>query len=72
VVGVAAGTPLGWAIARLVWGEVARSTGVAPDLLVPESVWLVVAGTVLVSVALALVPAVSVMRARPAPLLRTE
>lgn len=71
-IGVAAGVPLGWATARLVWGEVARTTGVAPDLLVPASVALVAAGALVVAVAAAALPAALTTRIRPARQLRSE
>lgn len=71
-IAVAVGLPLGWATARLVWGEVARGTGVAPDVVVPASVWLVAPATVAVAALLALVPAMAVLRSRPAALLRAE
>src|SRR5690606_9573643 len=71
-VGVVVGVPLGWATARLVWGEVARSTAVAPDVVVPVAVAVVVVAALVGAGLLALVPARSVARQRPAPLLRAE
>lgn len=71
-VGVVVGAPLGWAVARLVWGEVARGIGVAPDVVVPAGLPLVLVATLLVAGLLALVPARAVARQRPAALLRAE
>lgn len=71
-IGVLGGLPLGWATARLVWGEVARATGVAPDVVVPTSVVLVPIGAILVAAAVAVVPAVVASRLRPAVQLRSE
>lgn len=71
-IGLVVGLPLGWATARLVWGEVAASTGVAGDVVVPPSVAVGLVLSVVVAVAVAVVPARKVARARPAEVLRSE
>ena len=71
-VGVALGVPLGWATARLIWGEVARSTGVAADITVPLTVAVVLVGTLAAAALLAVLPARRVARARPSEVLRSE
>lgn len=71
-IGVAVGVPLGWATARLVWGEVATATGVAPDVVVPPSVALAVVGALVVAAVVATVPALAARQLRPARQLRAE
>ncbi len=71
-IGLVIGLPLGWATARLVWGEVAAGTGVAGDVVVPPSVAVGLGLTIVVAVAVALVPARRVARVRPADVLRSE
>lgn len=71
-VGVAAGVPLGWLLARLAWTEVAGSTGVAGDLLVPSGVAVAVVGAVVLAVVCALPSAVGAARDHPAEALRAE
>jgi hypothetical protein len=67
------GVPLGLAVARLLWAEVARSVGVAGDVALPGALLVgigpvVLAGAVLV----AAVPAVRAARTPPALALRGE
>jgi len=67
------GVPLGLAVARLLWAEVARSVGVAGDVALPGALLVgigpvVLAGAVLV----AAVPAVRAARTPPAVALRGE
>jgi hypothetical protein len=73
LVGLALGPVLGFAVGRLVWGEVARSVGAAPDPAVPWPLLVaavpgVLAGTALV----ALLPARRAATLRPARVLRAE
>lgn len=72
VIGVLVGVPLGWATARLVWGEVATATGVAPDVVVPSDVGLVVIGALVVAALVSAVPALAARRLSPARQLRAE
>ena len=73
LVGLALGTPLGLGVGRLVWYEVARSTGVAGDPLVPGTLLLALVPAALVgAVLVALVPAWRAARLRPAVVLQTE
>jgi putative ABC transport system permease protein len=72
-VGLALGPPLGVAVGRVVWGEVARGIGTAGDPAVPWrlillAVPVVLAGTTLV----ALLPARRAARLSPAAVLRAE
>ena len=64
--------PLGWLLARLAWTEVAGSTGVAGDLLVPSGVAVAVVGAVVLAVVCALPSAVGAARDHPAEALRAE
>jgi hypothetical protein len=68
---VIGGVPLGYGIARLLWGEVARSIGVRTDVAVPLPVLLVPVGVVLAAALLAAVPAMRAARQRPGPALRS-
>lgn len=72
VVGVALGAPLGWLVARLAWGEVARGAGVAGDVLVPAQVAAAVVVAVAVAVVVALPSARRAARRAPAGALRVE
>lgn len=73
VVAVAVGIPLGLAIARLLWGEVAASIGVRGDLSIHPALLLVVAGATWLAVDLsAIPPAWRVRRADPVQALRSE
>ncbi len=70
---LAAGIPLGIAAGRAIWRAFAISLGVVPVPVVQA--WLIVAlaaGALTAANALAAVPAMSVARSRPGPLLRTE
>lgn len=71
-VGVAVGLPLGWATARLVWGEVAGGAGVAGDVVVPLSVAAAAVAALGAAVLLAVVPARRAVRVPPSRLLRAE
>jgi len=71
-VGGALGVPLGWAVARLVWGELARSVGVRADVLVPAGVAAVVLAALALAAVLAVLPARRAVRAVPGPALRSE
>jgi putative ABC transport system permease protein len=57
LVGVVVGLPLGWGVGRLVWAGLARSIGVAPDVVTPPAVLAVPVVAVAVAVLLALGPA---------------
>ncbi len=73
VVALAAGIPLGIAAGRAIWRAFAISLEVVPVPVVQA--WLIVAlaaGALTAANALAAVPAMSVARSRPGPLLRTE
>jgi putative ABC transport system permease protein len=73
VAAVAASVPLGVAVGRLVWAQVASGSGVAGDVLVPGG--LLAATAVVVGVAaavLALLPAARAARLSPAAQLRAE
>jgi putative ABC transport system permease protein len=73
VVGLALGPPLGLAVGRVVWGEVASGIGTAGDPAVPWLVLVVAVPAVLVGTALvALVPARRAATLRPAEVLRSE
>ncbi len=69
---LAIGVPLGWLVARLSWGELARSVGVADDVLVPTGVWLVVAGALAAGLAAAAVPSRRARVVAGAQVLRSE
>lgn len=73
VLGLVIGVPLGWAAARLAWGELAGSIGVRGDVVVPAlPVVLVFAGSFVVGAGLALVPALRAMGTDPGQQLRAE
>jgi hypothetical protein len=71
LVGVLGGVPLGYGLARLLWGEVARSIGVDTDLAVPAQLLLVPVGVVLATIVLAAIPAVRAARQEAGPALRS-
>jgi hypothetical protein len=72
-VGLALGPPLGLAVGRVVWGEVASGIGVAGDPAVPWLVLVAAVPAVLVGTALvALLPARRAATLRPAEVLRSE
>jgi putative ABC transport system permease protein len=73
LVGLLIGVPLGLAVARLVWGEVAASSGLAGDVLVPAGSLALAAGAGVAGAALlAVLPAVRAARLAPAEQLRAE
>ncbi|MBI5089736.1 MAG: ABC transporter permease [Actinobacteria bacterium] len=72
VVGVVIGVPLGWSVARLVWGELARSIGVRGDVVMPPVTTVAAAGALVAALVLAAPFAISVVRRRPTTVLRTE
>jgi hypothetical protein len=73
LVGLVVGVPVGLAAGRAIWQEFARSLGVLPEpIVVPWVIVAVAAGTLLVSSALAIGPAVVAVRSGPASLLRSE
>jgi hypothetical protein len=72
VVGLAVGVPLGWALARLVWSILAQSIGIEPGVVLPASVAMVVAGSIVVAGVVAVLPAQRVAALDPATLLRSE
>jgi hypothetical protein len=73
LVGLVVGVPAGIAVGRAVWQEFARSLGVLPDAVVLTWVIVVIAaGTLIVTSALAIGPAVVAARPRPSSLLRSE
>jgi putative ABC transport system permease protein len=72
LIGVVLGIPLGLALARLVWHEVAVATGVAGDLLVPPGAVVAGVGVLVGAMVLSLVPAVRAARTPPAVLLRGD
>lgn len=72
-VGVVVGVPLGLGIARVLWDALARSAGVAPDLLVPwAAVGYLAAGAVVAAVVLAVPTGWWTARVSPGPELRRE
>jgi hypothetical protein len=73
VVGVAVGVPLGLAAGRLIWSAFARNLGVVPVAVLPG--WLIAmlaAGVIAAALAIAVIPAVTAARSRPAAALRAE
>ena len=70
--GVAIGIPLGIAAARLVWGEMARGAGVAPDVALPPEILPLVIVVPLLAVTLAVWPAARAARHDSAAALRQE
>jgi putative ABC transport system permease protein len=70
LVGMLGGVPLGYGVARLLWGEVARSIGVNADVAVSARLLLVPLGVVLGAALLAAIPAVRAARRPPGPALR--
>lgn len=65
------GVPLGLAVARLLWWEVATSTGVGGDVALPVGLLVVIGPAVLLAAVLvALGPALRVARTPPAAVLR--
>jgi hypothetical protein len=73
VIGLVVGIPLGFAVGRVVWHQVAASTRVAADVAVPLPVLLLIWPAVLLAAAaLALLPARRSAAVRPAGVLRTE
>jgi hypothetical protein len=70
---LAAGVPLGLAVGRVVWFEVADGAGLAGDPAVPVALLLALApAVVLLAVLVALVPAARAARLSPAQVLRAE
>jgi putative ABC transport system permease protein len=73
LVGLALGPPLGLALGRVVWGEVASGIGTAGDPAVPWLVLVVSVPVVLIGTAVvALLPARRAATLRPAEVLRSE
>lgn len=73
LVGLLLGPPLGLAVGRLVWAEVAQGIGAAGDPAVPWLLLLVAVPVVLVgTVVIALLPARRAATLRPAAVLRSE
>lgn len=73
VAGVAVGVPLGLAAGRLIWSAFARYLGVVPVAVLPG--WLIVTlavGVVAAALAIAVIPALTAARSRPAAALRAE
>jgi predicted lysophospholipase L1 biosynthesis ABC-type transport system permease subunit len=73
VTGIAAGVPLGLLIGRVTWRIFAANLGVVPDTVFPG--WLlaaIAAGFLLVSLAIAVIPARTAAASPTARLLRTE
>ncbi|MDT7570317.1 MAG: putative transport system permease protein, partial [Actinomycetota bacterium] len=72
-IGLVAGLPLGLAVGRLVWHQVAASTQVATDVALPDTLLAMVVPVVLCAAAvLALLPARRSAAVGPAGVLRTE
>ena len=72
-VGLALGPPLGLAVGRVVWGEVASGIGTAGDPAIPWLLLVVAVPAVLIGTALvALLPARRAATLRPAEVLRSE
>lgn len=73
-IAVVLGAPLGVVVAQLAWGGAARELGVADDIavLAPWAFVAVAAGVLAVTLLLAVGPAVSAARTRPAEALRAE
>jgi putative ABC transport system permease protein len=72
VIGLLLGPLLGVAVGRVVWAEVAANIGVAGDIAVPWWLVLVVPAALLLTVAVALLPARRAARLSPARVLRSE
>lgn len=72
VVGLLLGPPLGVAVGRVVWAEVAANIGVAGDIAVPWWLALVVPAALLLTTAVAVLPARRAARLSPARVLRSE
>jgi len=73
VVGLLFGVPLGVAFGRWGWSVVATQLGVSSEPVVPVGLLLfMVAGTLVVTNALAAFPALLAARTRPAEILRAE
>jgi putative ABC transport system permease protein len=71
--GVAAGVPLGLAAGRVIWSAFARNLGVVPVSVVPGwAIGVLAIGVLGAALAIAIVPAVTASRSRPAALLRAE
>jgi putative ABC transport system permease protein len=72
VIGLLLGPLLGVAVGRVVWAEVAANIGVAGDIAMPWWLALVVPAALLLTVAVALLPARRAARLSPARVLRSE
>jgi putative ABC transport system permease protein len=72
LIGVAIGVPLGWAVARFVWGGLARSVGVADDALVPPGVAAIVVMAIVLAVVVAAIPACRAARTMTRPAARPD
>jgi putative ABC transport system permease protein len=72
VFGLVFGFPLGWALARLLWGELAESIGVQGDVLLSIRAVVALTAALIVAVLLAILPARRAARAQPAQVLRTD
>jgi ABC-type antimicrobial peptide transport system permease subunit len=73
LIGIVFGVPLGVVVGQAIWREFANNLGVIPVSVVP--IWLVVglaAGVIVVANLLAIGPALSAMRSKPARLLRSQ
>jgi len=72
-IGIVAGVPLGLAIGRFTWQQIASALGVATDSAIPAtSIVLTVVGTAVVAIVAALVPAFRASRLQPAEVLHNE
>jgi hypothetical protein len=70
---LAVALPTGILAGRWLWTETAHWLGIAPDPAIPAgSLLLVAAGVIVIANIIALGPATSVARTRPAVALRTE
>jgi len=72
VIGLLLGPLLGVAVGRVVWAEVAANIGVAGDIAVPWWLALVVPAALLLTAAVAVLPARRAARLSPARVLRSE
>jgi hypothetical protein len=72
VVGLVFGIPIGLVAGSALWRAIADSVGVPVALVVPAGLFLLIPAAILVVNAIALVPARSAARLRPAVALRTE